>query len=574
MKKIKLPDVNLFSYQFDDILSLDYKNKTKNIKDKINISISSSYTVDYFSEFLKIFFNNKNINLSINNQTYGDLIFNLNNKNSTFWKKNSDFIILLPDSSVLNLEISNLNKTQIQKKIKSDAKKFMDIWKFSEKPIIQSLVNITSFPMLGLNDSVKIMGGMNYLNSLNQYLIENAPPNVTLVDLDYISKKYDVSSSLDYRMYSLIKQPYKMEFVKYMAHEISSHISGKIGKSKKVLVVDLDNTIWGGIVGDIGWKKIKLGPDSIEGQSFFLFQKYIKKLTDNGILLCVASKNNTKIVHETFKKNKHMVLNLSDVVVMEANYQDKATNIKNISKKLNIGLDSFVFIDDSKVECELVKNKLKDVSVINMSGDPYNFINLLDRPSLFSFSKVTKEDKARIKSYKFKRNFDKQLKKTKNIDSFLKSLNPKINLKKIDKDNSERVLQLFGKTNQFKFNKKIFNMKYLNQNRSDFIVVEFKDKFQNYGVMSSISLKKNIKSKSLEIVNWVLSCRIFSRKIENYLLKKIIKDAKLNNLKYLNFKFINSGKNHYLINFLDQVGIKVKNNGNYKFKIEDIKINE
>ena len=104
-------------------------------------------------------------------------------------------------------------------------------------------------------------------------------------------------------------------------------------------------------------------------------------------------------------------------------------------------------------------------------------------------------------------------------------------------------------------------MRYLAQNRTDFIVVEFKDKFQNYGVMSSISLKKIKRSKSLEIVNWVLSCRIFSRKIENYLLKKIIKDAKLNNLEYLKFKFINSGKNHYLINFLDQVGIKVKNNG-------------
>lgn len=574
MKRIKLPDVNLFSYQFDDILSADYKHRSKNIKDKLSVSITSSYTTDYFSEFLEIFFNNNNINLNINNQIYGDLIFNLNNKNSTFWKKNCDFIILLPDSSILNLEISNLNRSQIEKKIKSDAKKFMDIWKFSDKPIIQSLINFTQFPMFGLNDSVKLMGGMNYLNSLNQYLISNAPAHVTLVDLDYISKKYDVSSSLDYRMYSLIKQPYKMEFVKFMAHEISSHIFGKIGKSKKVLVVDLDNTIWGGIVGDIGWKKIKLGPDTIEGQSFFLFQKFIKKLIENGILLCVASKNDSKIVYETFKKNKHMVLKLSDIVAMEANYQDKATNIKNISKKLNIGLDSFVFIDDSKVECELVKNKLKDVSVINMDGDPYSFINLLDRTSLFNFSKITKEDKARIKSYKFKQNFDNQLKKTKNIDNFLKSLKPKINLKKIDKANYERVLQLFGKTNQFKFNKKIFNMRYLAQNRTDFIVVEFKDKFQNYGVMSSISLKKIKRSKSLEIVNWVLSCRIFSRKIENYLLKKIIKDAKLNNLEYLKFKFINSGKNHYLINFLDQVGIKVKNNGNYKIKIKDIKINE
>jgi len=569
--KIDIPEINLFSYNFDDVLSL--KN-VKKFNDSVNVAISSSYTAEYFSEFLEIFLKNRSVDLKINNQIFGDLIFNLNNKKSKFWKKNCDFFILLPDSSILDLEIDHLNNKQIAKKIISDAKKFTDIWNISKKPIIQALINFTHYPFLSLNDSTQLKGGANYINSLNQYLISNAPSHVTLIDLDFVGKKYDVSPSLDRRLYSLIKQPYSMEFLKIIAHEISSHILAKLGKSKKVLVIDLDNTIWGGIVGDLGYQKIKLGPDTIEGQSFYLFQKYLKRLSENGIILCVASKNDIKIVREVFKKNKHMVLKESDIVVMEANYNDKASNIKKISKKLNLNLDSFVFIDDNKVECELVKKKIKEISVINLEGDSYNFINLLDRPSLFNFSKITKEDKTRLKSYKINQNVEEELKSTKNIDSFLRSLKPLITLKKVDKINTERVLQLFAKTNQFKFNKNTFNSKYLLKNSKDFIAVDFKDKFQNYGIMSSISIKKNIRKKSLEIVNWVLSCRIFSRKIEIYILKKLLKEAELNKLEYISFKFINSGKNQYLINFFESVGVKVNKSGNYKIKIKDIKLYE
>jgi len=569
-KTVHIYDKNLFLYDYEEVLSVNLKklNKSKNVT---KINLSSSYTSNYFIEFLKIFLANKDIDLNINNQFYGDLIFNINDNKSKFWSEKCDFYILLPDSSILDLSVRDLNKNQIRKKIIADGKKFIHVWKKIKKPLIQSLFNQASFPNLALNDSVNFKGSNNYINLLNQYLIQNAPTNVTLIDLEFISKKYDITSSFNYRLDSLIKQPLSMEFMKYLANEVSNHINGILGRSKKVIVVDLDNTIWGGVVGDVGWNNIKLGGDTLEGQSFVLFQRYLKSLVDNGILLCVVSKNDEKIAKEVFKKNKNMELKLSDIILFKANYLDKATNIKNISQQLNLNLNSFVFIDDNKVECELVEKTHKEVTVINMSRDPHEFVQLLNQKSLFYFSSITNEDKSRLKSYKVIGKIQENLKKVKNIDSFLKSLKPQMSLRNIDKNNIERVLQLFSKTNQFKLNKNIFNKRFLIDNPKKFKALNFRDKFQNYGIMSALAFDLNKKKRQLEILNWVLSCRVFSRKIEFFLLKEIYKLAKNNNLDNISFDFINSGRNQYLISFLSNFGLKLNKNGNYKIKVEDLK---
>ena len=570
-KNFDIYNKDLYTHDIEELLSLNLKKKSKFKKEIVNVNLSSSYTSNYFSELLKIFLANKNIELRINEQVYGDLIFNLHDRNSNFWKKNCDYYILLPDSSMLDIKISAFNEKEILKKIKLDGKSFLDTWKKIKKPIIQSLFNISSFPTLGINDSTKFNGSMHYINLLNHYLIASAPSHVTLIDLDYLSKKYNTVSSFDYRLNSLIKQPFSMEFIKYLANEVSFHINGLLGRSKKVIVVDLDNTIWGGVVGDLGWKNIKIGSETAEGQAYFLFQKYLKSLVDNGILLCVVSKNDEKIAKEVFKKNKNMALKMSDIILFKANYLDKATNIKNISKQLNLNLNSFVFIDDNKVECELVETRLKEVTVINMGGEPYEFTGLLSQKSLFYFSKITKEDRARLKSYKIIGNIQENITKTKNIDNFLKSLKPTIQLKSVQKDNLDRVLQLFAKTNQFKLNRNIFNKKFLLDNPKNFIIVHFKDKFQNYGVMSAIAIQLDKKDKKLKIINWVLSCRVFSRKLELYLFKKLVQIAKVNKLDKITFNFINSGRNQYLINFFNSFGLKVNKSRNYNLKINDLK---
>ena len=177
----------------------------------------------------------------------------------------------------------------------------------------------------------------------------------------------------------------------------------------------------------------------------------MKKLTEKGIVLCVCSKNDEKIAKEAFTKNENMILKLNDISVFKSNYLDKAANIKDISKILNLGLDSFVFVDDSKFECEQVKKTLPDVLTLHISDEPSNFIKIVDATSAFYFNNITQEDKKRVSTYKKIVRINEDFRSTNNIDAFLKNIKSKVIVEKINKSNCERSSQLLAKTNQFIF---------------------------------------------------------------------------------------------------------------------------
>jgi len=355
-----------------------------------------------------------------------------------------------------------------------------------------------------------------------------------------------------------------MNALPFLAKDISSCISGILGLSKKVIILDLDNTLWGGVIGDDGLNGIILGEETPLGQSFSNFQTYLKSLSQKGILLCVCSKNDPKIAKEVFFKHKHMNLKLEDITLFVANYENKAQNIKNISKTLNLNLDSFIFLDDSKIECELIAKELPDVMVLNMDDDPSEFVEKIESVAPFYFKNITKEDFNRINSYKSINLLNEEKSKNKNIDDFLKNLKPKIILDKINNNNCDRSAQLLSKTNQFRLNSKIFSSKNLLLKKKNCIVISFEDKFQNYGIISIIVYDHNIKTKTLNIENWVMSCRVFSRRIENYMIDYLINKLKEDKFKFIAFRFEITNKNLYLQNFIEKIGIKLKiNKDNY-----------
>ena len=365
-----------------------------------------------------------------------------------------------------------------------------------------------------------------------------------------------------------------METIPALAKAISARIEGSLGMSKKVIVTDLDNTLWGGILGDDGYNGIICDNNTPEGEAFYNFQKYLKKLSSQGIILTICSKNDEKIVKEVFKKNKNFALNYKDFSVVKANYNDKAKNINEISKILNLNTDSFVFIDDSKIECELVKKIIPNIQVINLdSSEPSNYINKVETYNMFNFKNITKEDLKMIESYKKIREYDEVKTNSSNIESFLKDLNPKIYLKKIDKKSVTRSNQLLGKTNQFKFNNKIFSEKELLKIKERTIVMSFEDKFQNYGIIGVLIYELDKKNKSLLINNWVMSCRVFSRRIEDFIIEFLIKKVTILNYDSISFNFKITKKNIYLQNFLKQLNFKLfKQKTKYSLKI--IKLNK
>jgi len=464
---------------------------------------------------------------------------------------------------------------QLNKTLSKESKPWFNLWQKIQKPIVQLTFDPPIERQFGDSDGLNIGGAHYYVRKLNSFLIENAPSHVNFLDSEQIASEVGINFWHDRRMHHLTKQPFSMDAIPYIANKISSTISSIVGLSKKVLVLDLDNTIWGGLAGEDGPAGIALGNETPEGEAFVNFQKYLKSLSRKGVILCVCSKNEEKIAKTIFKSHSSMILKLEDVAVFLANFKDKATNIREISKKLNLGLDSFVFIDDSSTECELIKSELPEVWTIQMDGDPSFFSRKIDQVNPFNLRHVTKEDQLRSESYKKIAVLNSNLNSKTNIDKFLKNLETKAIIESVRNETVERISQLIAKTNQFKLNQNLFSVSEIKKLKKNTLAVRLKDRMQDFGIVSAVVFNIVKKNKLLEIKNWVMSCRVFSRRLEFFILDLLIKVAKKNKCKNLMLNYQKTKKNILFFNFLtDLFGKNINQNNLFNFPIKNIKFNK
>ena len=560
-------------------LSKKFKKLKKNIipaQRKLNISFNAGFTLDYLLEVMPLFFRNRGIEANIFKANYGTINFDINNLKSDYWSKKCDVHVLLPTHrNLVYAPNFQSNRFQLSKILSKESKPWFNLWKAIKKPIVQLTFDPPTERHLGDSDGLNIGGAHHYVRQLNSFLIENAPSHVNFLDSEQIASAVGMNSWHDQRMYYLTKQPFSMEVIPYIANKVSSTISSIVGLSKKVLVLDLDNTIWGGLAGEEGAAGIVLGNETPEGEAFVNFQKYLKGLSSKGVILCVCSKNEEKMAKTIFKNHSSMILKLEDVAVFLANFKDKATNIREISKKLNLGLDSFVFIDDSSTECALIKSELPEVWTIQMDGDPSFFSRKIDQVNPFSFRHVTKEDQLRSESYKKIAVLNSNLNSKTNIDKFLKNLETKAIIESVRSETVERISQLIAKTNQFKLNPNLFSVSELKKLKKNTLAIRLKDRTQDFGIVSAVVFNIDRKNKLLKINNWVMSCRVFSRRLEFFILDLIIKVAKKNKCKNLMFDYQKTKKNILFFNFLtDLVGKNINKNNLFKLSIKNIKFNK
>ena len=570
----KVKDPFLFDLDYLEIHSLiaDF-NKIRNSKVKyernIKISISSDYNSNYLTEFLPLFFANKGMNIEVYEKEFGSLNFLSRETDNQFWKKNTDLFLLMPSYKNLSFPKTTDKFSLIKKKAQKDAKRWINLWKKTNKKIIQTTFDPPFYSNFGEVDGVKLGGYLHYIRLVNSVLIEKKPSNVHLVDIENLIFKNKKTKWNDSKIYNLTKQPFSMETIPILSNQIGNAAKGMFGLAKKVLVIDLDNTIWGGVIGDDGLDNILLGSDTVEGEAYQNFQEYLKGLTEKGIILCVCSKNDEKISKNAFLKNANMILKIEDITVFKSNFSDKASNIKEISKKLNIGLSSLVFIDDSKFECNQVKKTIPEVMTLKLSDDPSEFIEILESASPFYFNNISKEDLSRVSTYKKITKINSKIENSKNLESFLKSLKSQVVIEKISKKNCERSSQLIAKTNQFKLNSKLFSSKELIQ--KDALCINYKDIHQDYGNIGVVIYKIK-EGKELTIENWVMSCRVFSRRIEFFIIEFLLDKAIKNKCGHLSFRFLKSEKNLYLQEFLNNLGLNIKDqNQNFKVNKDQIK---
>ncbi len=407
---------------------------------------------------------------------------------------------------------------------------------------------------------------LNYL--LNEY---SSLHNIHLIDYNKICQLFGYNNIIDKKYYYAAKITINMDYLPIVAKQINDIIVAYYGKIKKCIIMDLDNTIWGGVIGDDGYDKIQIG-NLGNGAIYSDIQKYFKELKNRGIILAVCSKNDENNAKEPFIKNKEMILSLDDITIFVANWNDKASNIAYIQQQLNISYDSMVFIDDNPVERELVKKIIPEITVPDLPDKPENYLSFIKSLNLFETISFSQEDSIRTNLYhtEIKRNENKKL--FSSIDDYLKNLEMRATVNPVNEFNYSRVSQLTQRTNQFNIRNNRYNendiLNIMQNDEYKTLVFTLKDKFGDYGIISAVILQIN--NNCFFIDTWVMSCRVFQRGMENFIMQKIIDIAKSNNITNIKGEYIPSNKNTIIKDLYFTFNFK-KNNNLFNLNINDYK---
>lgn len=366
-----------------------------------------------------------------------------------------------------------------------------------------------------------------------------------------------------------------LECIPDVALQFTRIIMAIEGRFMKCVILDLDNTIWGGIIGDDGMEGIQIGGLGI-GKAFSEMQMWIKQLKNRGIIVAVCSKNDETIAKEPFHKHPDMVLRLEDIAVFVANWENKVSNIQYIQTILNIGFDSMVFLDDNPFEREMVKSAIPELCVPSLPGDPAEYLTYLRTLNLFETASYSENDRNRGEQYLQEARRVELKSSYSDEGDFLSSLEMKIDVKEFDLFSVPRLAQLSQRSNQFNLR----TIRYTNEqvkgviedkNRYG-IQVALKDRFGSYGLISMVILER--KEDALFIDSWIMSCRVLKRGVEHFVLDKLVELAKQCNVRFLHGEYIPSAKNGLVKDHYKTLGFMLCNNNIWQLDVETYRRND
>lgn len=370
--------------------------------------------------------------------------------------------------------------------------------------------------------------------------------NLFICDMAGLQNKFGRDFMFDSTVYVSTEMILSLDALPYVASRTLDIICAAEGKFKKCLILDLDNTVWGGVVGDDSWENIQVGHGLGIGKAFTEFQEWVKKLKNRGIIIAVCSKNDEDKAKEPFEKNPEMVLKLDDIAVFVANWENKADNIRTIQSILNIGFDSMVFLDDNPFERNMVRENVPGVTVPELPEDPGEYLEYLYSLNLFETASYSEGDKDRTKQYQVEAQRVTLQKSFTNEADFLKSLDMVSEVKGFDSFNTPRVAQLSQRSNQFNLRTVRYTEDEITaiENNDDYATFSFTlaDKFGDNGLICVIILKKQDK-ETLFVDTWFMSCRVLKRGMENFTLNTIVEYAKNNGFKYIIGEYLPTLKN-------------------------------
>ena len=411
------------------------------------------------------------------------------------------------------------------------------------------------------------------IRKLNYLLMEKCTQykNVFIIDIEYLQQIYGADGIKDNKMYYIAKMPLSTKILPEVAKQTIDVIKAMKGKMKKCVILDLDNTLWGGVIGDDGLENIQIGELGL-GHAFSEFQMWLKELQKRGIILAVCSKNEEVVAKEPFLNHPEMVLRMEDIAMFVANWEDKASNIKRIQDTLNIGMDSIVFFDDNPFERNLVKSMIHDITVPDLPEDPSQYLEYVKSLNLFETAAYSETDKNRTKQYQEEMGRVNLQKKFSSYSEYLESLEMVAEAKPFDKFHFSRIAQLTQRSNQFNLRTIRYTEQEIEQvaKEKEYLTLYFtlKDKFGDYGLISVVIMDKQ-RENTLFISEWVMSCRVLKRGMEEFILDEIIRTAEEHGCDKVTGEYIRTPKNNMVSELYKKMGFQEVSKDRYKVNIAE-----
>lgn len=525
---------------------------------EFTVEVLSNITVNPLKEILDFSVRKMGLSPAVNFGNYDNIV-------------QDSFGIGSPDVVMVFYELINFNDGfEVMAELYTDAEVTEAIEKIQRDLDIifanlasKPLVLFNTFSALPLTGAVSASRNIDKIESaLNEYLLANKPASFKLVDIKRIMAYVGTENAIDYRKYEKYKSLYKIDFFKHYVHSVQPLLLRRAGKLKKALIFDCDNTLWKGIIGEDGPEGIEMSAAGEKGKYFHLVQKIAVDLSKKGVLICLCSKNNPADVDELLANHPDMVLRAEHIVSRKVNWTTKDENLRALAAELNIGLDSFVFVDDSPFELNLIKTNVPEVTTIAVPADPAAYpVLLLDAAQRYFNLEPLADDLARVSSYKAQALRAEAMSQIGNVDSYLATLETRIRIARNPADQLQRIAQLTQKTNQFNLTTRRYTetevQEFLQSPEADVYSVDVSDKYGNSGITGVIIVKDKNSPQGAHIDTFLLSCRVLGRRIEDAFLGYVIENCRAAGINQLNAAYLKTMKNAQVENYYERHGFEV-----------------
>ena len=557
------------------------KASKKDVEGKeIRLAVLGTCATQFLSQCISGYAHLQGMNLKVYDADYNQIDAQLLDEGSESYAFAPDMMLIYLASEKLYEEFMELpagSRKDFADSVQKRIERYWDlIEQHSKARILQ--MNFTEIRDAAFgNYGIKVADSFTYqIRRLNGLLQEAMSKRKSVYPVDILSVQVALGTEAYYDpvLYYNAKVNVDLNSWGYVAKEVYDVISAMSGRIIKCVICDLDNTLWGGVIGDDGLSGIEIG-ELGRGHVFTDLQLYLKQLKERGILLAVCSKNEEAAAKEPFEKHEEMVLRLSDFAMFVANWEDKASNIRHIQQTLNIGMDSIVFLDDNPFERDLVKSMIPEITVPELPEDPACYLSFLQSMNYFETASYSEEDADRTGMYQAEAKRRESETAFASIDDYLKSLEMKGEGRPFDPMRYPRIAQLTQRSNQFNLRTVRYTEDDIARIAEDdgYVTLYFtlKDRFGDHGLVSVVIMKRETED-TFFIDTWLMSCRVLKRGMEEYIINKTVRTAADSGCRLLKAEYIPTPKNAMVKEMYDRMGFERISEGKYELKTDDFKI--